>query len=45
MTEDFAFHFPPEIVNALVDAVPLLTRGKKDVLIFFRGCVVDRRLL
>jgi restriction system protein len=28
-----------------VDAVPLLTRGKRDVVLFFRGCGVDRTFL
>lgn len=34
------FHYPPELFNLLVDAIPLLNRSKKDVLIFFRGAGV-----
>jgi restriction system protein len=45
MTTDLAFHYPPDVFDAVVDAVPLLTRGKRDVVMFFRGCGVDRAFL
>jgi len=45
MTTDLAFHYPPDVFDAVVDAVPLLTRGKHDVVMFFRGCGVDRAFL
>ena len=45
MTTELAFHYPPDVFDAVVDAVPLLTRGKKDVVLFFRGCGVDRTFL
>ena len=45
MTTDLAFHYPPDVFVAVVDAVPLLTRGKHDVVMFFRGCGVDRAFL
>jgi restriction system protein len=45
MTTDLAFHFPPDVFDAVRDAVPLLTRGKRDVVLFFRGCGVDRAFL
>jgi hypothetical protein len=45
MTIDVAFHYPPDVFDAVVDAVPLLTRGKHDVTLFFRGCGVDRAFL
>ncbi len=45
MTTDLAFHYPPDVFDAVVDAVPLLTRGKRDVVLFFRGCGVDRAFL
>src|ERR1700722_11092850 len=35
------FHYPPEVFNHLVDAIPLLCRAKKDVLVFFQGAGVD----
>ena len=44
-TDDPAFHFPPDVFDAVVDAVPLLTRAKRDVVLFFRGCGVDRVFL
>lgn len=37
---DITFHYPPELFNLLVDTIPLLNRGKKDVLLFFRGAGV-----
>ena len=45
MTDDPAFHFPPDVFGALVDAIPLLTRSKKDVLTFFHGCGVKKQFL
>jgi restriction system protein len=45
MTTDLAFHYPPDVFDAVVDAVPLLTRSKRDVVLFFRGCGVDRGFL
>lgn len=35
---DEAYHFPPDLLDLLVDVIPLLCRSKQDVLIFFRGC-------
>jgi hypothetical protein len=31
------FHFPPELLQLLIDTIPRLCRGKKDVVLFFRG--------
>jgi len=45
MTHDPAFHFPPDVFEAVVAAVPLLVRGKRDVLVFFQGCGVSRDYL
>lgn len=44
MTDDPAFHFPPDVFEAVVNAVPLLVRGKRDVLIF-QGCGVSKSYL
>ena len=33
-------HYPPEILNLLIDTIPLLCRSKNDVLIFFKGAGV-----
>lgn len=45
MSADPAFHFPPDVFDAVVDAVPLLTRAKKDVVLFFRNSGVPSALL
>ena len=42
MSDDPAFHFPPDVFEAVINAVPLLVRGKRDVLTFFQGCGVTR---
>lgn len=34
---DERFHFPPDVFNLLVDTIPLLCKGKDDVLLFLRG--------
>jgi Restriction endonuclease len=31
------YHYPPELLSLLVDTIPLLFRGKNDVVTFFRG--------
>jgi restriction endonuclease Mrr len=40
MTEQF--HYPPEVFNLLTDTIPLLCRGKKDVILFFQGAGVAK---
>ncbi|WP_045727640.1 restriction endonuclease [Xanthomonas sp. GPE 39] len=35
------FHYPPEVLNLLVDTIPLLCRSKKDVVLFMQGAGVD----
>ncbi len=39
------FHFPPEFLNLLVDTIPKLCKSKRDLLIFFYGAGVSKRLL
>ncbi|MDX8128404.1 restriction endonuclease [Methylomonas sp. OY6] len=34
------YHYPPEVLNLLVDTIPLLCRSKNDILVFFRGAGV-----
>jgi len=41
MAADIAFQYPPELFNLLVDAIPVLNKSKKDVLLFFQGAGVD----
>ena len=45
MTADITFHYPPELFNLLVDAIPALNKSKKDVVLFFRGAGVPEDLL
>ncbi len=40
MTIEIIHHYPPEILNLLVDLIPLLCRSKNDVLVFFKGAGV-----
>jgi hypothetical protein len=44
MTND-PFHYPPELLNLLIDAIPRLCRSKQDVLLFFQGCGVSESLM
>jgi len=42
---DIIYHYPPELLNLLVDTIPLLSRSKKDVILFLRGAGVDASML
>lgn len=37
---NLTFHYPPELMQLLIDTIPLLCRSKKDVLLFFKGAGV-----
>jgi hypothetical protein len=39
------FHYPPELLNLLIETLPKLCKTKKDVLVFFQGAGVDQNLL
>jgi hypothetical protein len=41
---DIIFHYPPELLNLLIDTIPLLCRSKKDTLLFFKGAGVPNNL-
>ncbi len=41
---DIVFHYPPELLNLLIDTIPLLSRSKRDTLLFFKGAGVSTRL-
>lgn len=45
MSMDITFHYPPALINLLIQAIPKLCRAKKDGLIFFRGAGVRQELL
>lgn len=41
---DIVFHYPPELMSLLINAIPRVCRTKKDVLLFFKGAGVDSTL-
>lgn len=38
---DITFHYPPELMNLLIDTIPLLCRSKKDTVLLFKGAGVS----
>ncbi len=42
---DQSYHYPPDVLNLLVNTIPLLCRSKNDVLVFFRGAGVPDSVL
>jgi restriction system protein len=38
---DIAFHYPPELMNLLIDTIPRLCRSYEDTLLFFKGAGVE----
>lgn len=40
---DITYHYPPELLQLLIDTIPRLSRSKNDVLLFFRGAGVSTR--
>src|SRR6266542_399760 len=44
MELDISFHYPPELLSLLIDCIPLLCRGKKDVILFFKGAGVSHTM-
>jgi len=42
---DIVYHYPPELLQLLIDCIPLLCRSKQDVLLFFRGAGVPGAIL
>jgi hypothetical protein len=45
MNIDITFHYPPELMNLLIDVIPLLNRSKSDVFLFFKGAGVSETLM
>ncbi|WP_197439800.1 restriction endonuclease [Calycomorphotria hydatis] len=41
---DNSFHFPAELFQLLVEAIPRLVRSKQDVLVFFEGCGIPHHV-
>ncbi len=42
---DVTFHYPPELLDLLVDTIPLLCRSKQGVIVFFQGAGVSETIL
>lgn len=42
--QDDVYHFPPDLMALLTDAIPLLCRSRADVVLFFRGCGVPAEM-
>ena len=42
---DESWHYPPDLLNLLVETIPLLCKSKPDVLTFFRGAGVPSSML
>jgi hypothetical protein len=42
---DISFHYPPDLLQLLIDTIPRLCKGKRDVLLFFQGAGVSRAVL
>jgi restriction system protein len=38
---DIIFHYPPELMNLLIDTIPRLCRSYEDTLLFFQGAGVE----
>lgn len=45
MNADITFHYPPELMNLLIDTIPILNKGKRDVFLFFKGAGVSETLM
>jgi len=41
---DNSYHYPPDLLNLLVDAIATVNRTKRDVIVFFRGASVPQDL-
>lgn len=42
---DIVFHYPPELLQLLIDVIPKLCKSKRELLLFFQGAGVSRALL
>jgi restriction system protein len=42
---DITFHYPPELLELLVETIPRLVKSKESVILFLRGAGVDSSLL
>lgn len=42
---DTSFHYPPELLQLLIDTLPKLCKSKRDLLLFFQGAGVSQAVL
>ncbi|MCM2324798.1 MAG: restriction endonuclease [Oligoflexia bacterium] len=42
---DDSYHYPPDLLNLLIDTIPCLCKSKLDVVLFFRGAGVSQAVL
>lgn len=42
---DISFHYPPELLQLLIDTLPKLCKSKNDLLLFFQGAGVPKSVL
>ena len=42
---DISFHYPPELLNVLIDTLPKLCKSKNDLLLFFQGTGISKPIL
>lgn len=42
---DISFHYPPELLQVLIDTLPKLCKSKNDLLLFFQGAGMSRQVL
>lgn len=40
MDDSLVHHYPPELMDLLINAIPRLIKGKRDLIAFFKGCGV-----
>jgi hypothetical protein len=45
MKMDNIFHYPPELMNLLINTIPRLNKSKEDVFLFFQGAGVPSSLM
>lgn len=44
MTGNTSFHYPADVMNLLVETIPLLNKGKMDTVIFFEGAGIPEHI-
>ena len=42
---ELTYHYPPELLQLLIDTIPRLCKSKRDVFAFLRGAGIDRSMI